>query len=138
MPPSTFSLLSLGRFSRQLCVRCRPDWVIDATFDLFVELGATDEQCDFPVVYASGANGIAGPDPKDLAEDLAPLFDVIVGEVAAPSVDLDAALQMLVTNLDYDEHKGRIAIGRVTGGRLDRGGIVGITKPGQSAPWNPR
>ena len=113
---------------------CRPDWVIDATFDLFVELGATDEQCDFPVVYASGANGIAGSDPKDLAEDLAPLFEAIVQEVAAPSVDLDAALQMLVTNLDYDEHKGRIAIGRVTGGRLDRGGVVGIAKPGQCSP----
>lgn len=115
-------------------VCCRPDWVIDATFDLFVELGATDEQCDFPVVYASGANGIAGSDPKDLAEDLAPLFEAIVQEVAAPSVDLDAALQMLVTNLDYDEHKGRIAIGRVTGGRLDRGGVVGIAKPGQCSP----
>ncbi len=96
-----------------------------------MELGATDEQCDFPVVYASGANGIAGDDHKDLAEDLAPLFEAIIREVAAPSVDLDASLQMLVTNLDYDEHKGRIAIGRVTGGRLDRGSVVGITKSGQ-------
>ncbi|KAK9842368.1 hypothetical protein WJX84_007744 [Apatococcus fuscideae] len=112
----------------------RPDWVIDATFDLFVELGATDEQCDFPVVYASGANGIAGPDPKDLAEDLAPLFEAIVREVAAPPVDLDAALQMLVTNLDYDEHKGRIAIGRVTGGRLDRGSQIAIAKPDGDKP----
>lgn len=60
---------------------CRPDFVIDSTFDLFCELCATDEQCDFPVVYASGVNGIAGGSPEDLAEDLAPLFEAIVKEV---------------------------------------------------------
>lgn len=62
---------------------CRPDFVIDTTFDLFVDLGATDEQCDFPVVYASGANGIAGNDPTELAENLEPLFECIVREVSA-------------------------------------------------------
>ena len=62
----------------------RPDFVIDATFDLFCELCATDEQCDFPVVYASGVNGIAGGSPADLADDLAPLFEAIVREVRAP------------------------------------------------------
>jgi hypothetical protein len=62
------------------CAR-RPDFVIDATFDLFCELCATDEQCDFPVVYASGVNGIAGGSPADLADDLAPLFEAIVREV---------------------------------------------------------
>ena len=60
---------------------CRPDFVIDSTFDLFCELCATDEQCDFPVVYASGVNGIAGGSPEELADDLAPLFEAIVKEV---------------------------------------------------------
>lgn len=60
--------------------RGRPDFVIDSTFDLFVDLGANDEQCDFPVVYASGANGVAGGSPEELAEDLAPLFEAIVRE----------------------------------------------------------
>ena len=67
------------------CV-CRPDFVIDSTFDLFCELCATDEQCDFPVVYASGVNGIAGGSPETLAEDLAPLFEAIVKEVRAPAL----------------------------------------------------
>ena len=61
----------------------RPDFVIDATFDLFCDLCATDEQCDFPVVYASGVNGIAGGSPAELADDLAPLFEAIVREVRA-------------------------------------------------------
>lgn len=59
---------------------CRPDWVIDQTFDLFVDLGATDEQCDFPVVYASGVNGIAGEAPEDMSETLEPLFEAVVNE----------------------------------------------------------
>ena len=63
---------------------CRPDFVIDSTFDLFCELCATDEQCDFPVVYASGVNGIAGGDPEELADDLAPLFEAIIKEVGSP------------------------------------------------------
>lgn len=75
-------------------------------------------QCDFPIVYASGVNGVAGPEPDELAEDLGPLFETIVSEVPAPSVDPDAPTQILVTNLDYDEHKGRVCIGRVTGGSL--------------------
>ena len=62
----------------------RPDFVIDSTFDLFVDLGANDEQCDFPVVYASGANGVAGGSPEELAEDLAPLFEAIVREASCP------------------------------------------------------
>ena len=69
------------RVKCEACV-CRPDFVIDSTFDLFCELCATDEQCDFPVVYASGVNGIAGGSPETLAEDLAPLFEAIVKEVS--------------------------------------------------------
>ena len=64
------------------CSVHRPDFVIDSTFDLFCELCATDEQCDFPVVYASGVNGIAGGAPEELADDLAPLFEAIVKEVS--------------------------------------------------------
>lgn len=101
----------------------RVDWVVDATFDLFCDLCASDEQCDFPVVYASGQAGVAGASPTELADDLQPLFDAIIREVSPPRVRSgdDAPLQLLVTNLDYDEHKGRIAIGRVTSGTLSRG-----------------
>ena len=108
----------------------RPDWVVDATFDLFCELGATDTQCDFPVVFASGAAGVAGPAPDKLAADLTPLFESIIATVAPPAVRPGAPLQVLVTNLDYDEHKGRIAIGRVTAGTLTRGSTVAICTPG--------
>jgi GTP-binding protein len=98
----------------------RPDWVVDATFELFMDLGATDEQCEFPVCYASGLNGISGESPDNMAETLEPLFDMIVKEVAPPKVRPDAPLQMLVTNIDYDEHKGRIAIGRVSAGTITK------------------
>ena len=105
----------------------RVDWVVDATFDLFCDLCASDEQCDFPVIYASGQAGVAGPSATELADDLSPLFDAIVREVSPPRVRSgdDAPLQLLVTNLDYDEHKGRIAIGRVTSGTLSRGESFG-------------
>ncbi len=67
-------------------VACRPDWVIDQTFDLFVELGANDDQCDFPVVYASGANGVAGDSVEEMSETLEPLFEDVVREVGGPPV----------------------------------------------------
>ena len=102
----------------------RPDWVVDATFELFMDLGANDEQCDFPIVYASGVQGVAGATATSLAENLEPLFDKIVSEIAPPSVKPNAPLQMLVANIDYDEHKGRIAIGRVTSGTVRRGQAV--------------
>lgn len=66
----------------------RPDWVLDATFELFMDLGATDEQCDFPVVYASGVNGIAGMSPDEMAPDLQPMFDMIIKEVSRGAVTL--------------------------------------------------
>lgn len=96
-----------------------------------MDLGASDEQCDFPVVYASGVQGIAGMDPSEMGDTLEALFETIVREISAPKADVDAPLQMLVTNIDYDEHKGRIAIGRVTGGVLSQGVQVGITQPDQ-------
>lgn len=110
----------------------QPDVVVDNTFQLFCDLEATDEQCDFPVVYASGFNGIAGMEADKLADDLTPLFDTILSEVNAPVVDKDAPLQMLVTNIDYDEFKGRICLGRLRSGTMTKGMNVKIMKPGEA------
>ena len=104
----------------------RPDWVVDATYELFMDLGASDEQIDFPVVFASGAQGVAGDRADSLADDLSPLFDAIVRQVPPPTVLPDAPLQLLAANIDYDEHKGRIAIGRVTAGTISKGQLVQI------------
>src|SRR6188768_2188504 len=79
-------------------------------FDLFIELGATDEQANFPVIYASGRNGIASLDPKVPGKDLTPLFDAILNAVPGPTVQPDAPLQMQVTNLTYSEFLGRIVV----------------------------
>jgi GTP-binding protein len=108
----------------------RPDWVIDQTFDLFVELGANDDQCDFPVVYASGANGVAGDSVEEMSETLEPLFEAVVREVSPPKIGDTDSLQMMVTNLDFDQHKGRLAIGRVNSGKLIKGQTVAVCKPG--------
>ena len=102
--------------------------MIDSTFDLFVELGASDEQLDFPIVYASGAQGTAGGSPEELAPSLEPLFDCIVQNIAPPAVRVADPLQLLVTNLDYDDFKGRLGIGRVTAGHLMRGEQIIITR----------
>lgn len=107
----------------------QPDVVVDKAFQLFCDLGASDEQCDFPIVYASGFNGIAGMEPDELAEDLTPLFDTIMSEIPAPVVDTQAPLQMLVTNLDYDDFKGRIALGRINQGSIAKGASVKVGVP---------
>ncbi|KAE8729837.1 GTP-binding protein TypA/BipA-like protein [Hibiscus syriacus] len=99
----------------------RPDFVINSTFELFIELNATDEQCDFQAIYASGIKGKAGLSPDNLAEDLGPLFESIIRCIPGPHIDKDGALQMLATNIEYDEHKGRIAIGRLHAGVLQKG-----------------
>lgn len=104
----------------------RPDWVIDQVFDLFDRLGATDEQLDFPVIYASALNGVAGPEPDELADDMTPLFQMIVDKVPAPEVDPDAPFQMQVSALDYDSYVGVIGIGRITRGSLSPGQQVVI------------
>ena len=96
----------------------RPDWVMDQVFDLFDRLGATDEQLDFPIVYASALNGIAGDDPENMAEDMTPLFEMIVDRVKAPDVDPEAPFQMQISALDYDSYVGVIGIGRITRGSL--------------------
>ncbi|MCP4595705.1 translational GTPase TypA [Neptuniibacter sp.] len=97
----------------------RPDWVIDQVFDLFDSLGATDEQLDFPIVYASALNGIAGLEPDDMAEDMTPLFEAIVEHVEPPKVDIDGPLQMQVSALDYNSYLGVIGVGRVTRGTVN-------------------
>lgn len=96
----------------------RPEWVIDQVFDLFDRLGATDEQLDFPVVYASALNGVAGLDVDNIAEDMTPLFQMIVDKVQPPQVDLDGPFQMQISALDYSSYVGVIGIGRITRGSL--------------------
>jgi GTP-binding protein len=96
----------------------RPDWVLNQTFDLFDRLGATDEQLDFPVVYASALMGYAGLTPEVREGDMTPLFETIVERVAAPQVDRDGPFQMQVSSLDYSSYVGVIGIGRITRGRV--------------------
>ncbi len=94
----------------------RPDWVLNEVFDLFDRLGATDEQLDFPVIYASALNGIAGMEADDLADDMNPLFQTIIDKVPPPPVNADAPFQMQISALDYNSYVGVIGIGRITGG----------------------
>ncbi|GAB1265796.1 translational GTPase TypA [Aurantivibrio infirmus] len=96
----------------------RPDWVLNQVFDLFDNLGATDEQLDFPVIYASAINGIAGNDPEDMAEDMTPLYEMITERVPAPDVDPDGPFQMQISALAYDSYVGVIGVGRITRGKL--------------------
>jgi len=99
----------------------RPDWVMDQVFDLFDNLGATDEQLDFPVIYASALNGIAGTDLDNMAEDMTPLYQMIVDQVPAPNVDAEGPFQMQISALAYDSYVGVIGVGRITRGRLKPG-----------------
>jgi GTP-binding protein len=96
----------------------RPDWVVDQTFDLFDRLGATDEQLDFPIVYASAINGYAGLDHNISGGDMTPLFETIVSKVSPPAVDIDGPFQMQVSSLDYNTYTGVIGIGRIQRGTV--------------------
>ncbi len=96
----------------------RPDWVLDQVFDLFDRLGGTDEQLDFPVIYASAINGIAGLDPEEMAEDMTPLFKMVAEKVPHPDVDINGHFQMQVSALAYDSYVGVIGVGRITRGSL--------------------
>lgn len=98
----------------------RPHEVIDEVFDLFVELGANDEQLDFPIVYCSAREGIAKKEMSDESSDMDPLFDVIIKNVKAPTGYIDQPLQMLVTTLDSNEYVGKIAIGKIERGSIKR------------------
>ena len=99
----------------------RPDWVINATFDLFDKLGATDEQLDFPVVYASALNGYSSLNDADREGTMDPLFEAILKHVPVREADPDLPLQMQVTSLDYSSYVGKIAIGRIERGRMKSG-----------------
>jgi len=96
----------------------RPDWVINHTFDLFDKLGATEEQLDFPVVFASALNGYAMLDAAQPGTDMRPLFEAILRHVPQPVVDEEGPLQLQICSLDYSSYVGRIGIGRITRGRL--------------------
>lgn len=105
----------------------RPEWVLNAVYDLFIDLGATDEQIEFPVIYASGVQGKAGEKPDlDSMTDVEPVFKKIVEHIPAPKADLSAPLQMLVANIQYDNYKGRMAIGRISSGEIKVGDQVTI------------
>jgi len=96
----------------------RPDWVVDQVFDLFDRLGATEEQLDFPVIFASAIEGVAGLDHDDLAADMEPLFKTIVEKVPAPRVNSDGPLQLQISALDYSSYVGVIGVGRISRGKL--------------------
>ena len=96
----------------------RPDWVIDQVFELFDNLGASDEQLDFPIIYASSINGYSSEDDSVREGDMKPVFEAIIDHCPAPDVDPDGPLQMQVSNLDYNSYVGAIAVGRVTRGSI--------------------
>ena len=103
----------------------RPSEVVDEVLDLFIELGADDDQIEFPVVYASGRDGVASYDPETVpGTDMKPIFDMIVNEISAPEGDENGPLQILFTNIEYDEYVGRIGVGRVTRGTVKSGQSV--------------
>ena len=103
----------------------RPSWVLDKTFDLFIDLGATDEQAHFPVVYASAINGIASLEPEiESMKDITPILDAIVDHISGPSGDKTLPLQIPVVNIFYDNYKGRIAVGRVVNGIVKQGAQI--------------
>ncbi|MGD9170463.1 MAG: translational GTPase TypA [Candidatus Thiodiazotropha sp.] len=106
----------------------RPDWVIDQVFELFDRLGATDEQLDFPIVYASAVNGYAGLDNDVNQGDMRPLFETIVDHCPLPEVDPDGPFQMQISNLDYNSYVGAIAVGRVTRGTVKPNQQVTVIK----------
>ncbi|HEZ4647314.1 TPA: translational GTPase TypA [Neisseria meningitidis] len=104
----------------------RPSWVIDQTFELFDNLGATDEQLDFPIVYASGLSGFAKLEETDESNDMRPLFDTILKYTPAPSGSADETLQLQISQLDYDNYTGRLGIGRILNGRIKPGQTVAV------------
>ena len=113
----------------------RPGWVLDQTFDLFDRLGATDEQLDFPVIYASALRGFAGLDSTVREGDMQPLFETIVEHCPPPDVDVDGPLQLQVTLLDYSSYVGAIGIGRIKRGTLRRGmAVTVVDRQGRERP----
>jgi GTP-binding protein len=112
----------------------RPDWVVNQTFDLFDKLGATEEQLDFPVVYASALNGYATLDLSQASTDMRPLFDAILKHVPVRDADPDAPLQLQICSIDYSSFVGRIGVGRVARGRIRSGQPVVVTQGPDGEP----
>ncbi len=104
----------------------RPEWVLNQTFDLFDRLGASERQLDFPVVYTSALLGVAGYSPTTIAADMMPLFETIVARCPAPDVDIDAPLQLQISQLDYSSYVGAIGIGRIRRGTIRRGMPIAV------------
>ncbi|MBS6465081.1 MAG: hypothetical protein KH436_09160, partial [Firmicutes bacterium] len=104
----------------------QPEKVVDQVIELFIELNATDEQLDFPVVYASAKNGVAKLNLDDPDGDLTCLFETIINTIQAPNCDVEGPAQMLVSNIDYDDYVGRIAVGRLERGTIKVGMPVSI------------
>jgi GTP-binding protein len=112
----------------------RPAEALNETFDLFIELGANDEQANFPVIYAIGLTGRAGYEADALHNDLVPLFETILKEIPAPQIDADAPARLLITTLDYDDYKGQIGVGRLRSGTMHKGmNVVRITPHGEQS-----
>jgi len=111
----------------------RPDWVVNEVFDLFDKLGATDEQLDFPIIYASALEGIAGHEMDEMKDDMEPLFEAVIEKVPPPDVVIDGPFQMQISALDYNSYVGVIGVGRVTRGKVYRNQqIVVIDHEGNS------
>src|SRR5438552_4070123 len=117
----------------------RPDYAIDTTFDLFVQLGADDRQLDFPIIYTNALAGTAALDYASLTPhasrltppDLRPLFDTIISHIPAPHGDATAPLAMLVSTIDYDDYRGRVAVGKVYAGAISPGEqVLYVTREG--------
>ena len=102
--------------------------VVDQVLELFIELNATDEQLDFPVIYASAKNGIAKLHLEDEADNITCIFDTIIKYIDAPECEIDGPMQMLVSNIDYDDYLGRLAVGRIERGNIKSGMPVAICK----------
>ncbi|GAC1383703.1 MAG: translational GTPase TypA [Herpetosiphon sp.] len=113
----------------------RPLHVVNATFDLFIDLGATDDQSEFSVVYTSATQGSAGYAPAEMTDTLVPLFEEVLRSIPAPEVELEAPFQMLITNTAYDDYKGKIAIGRIHRGTFHKAqALVRIDHEGNTFP----
>lgn len=110
----------------------RLDEALNETFDLFIELGATDEQANFPVIYSVGLTGQAGYTAESVGDDLTPLFETILKEIPGPTIDPNAPAKLLVTTLEYDNYKGQIGVGRLLSGKMRRGmTVVRISPQGE-------
>ena len=125
--------------------QARPNFVVNATFDLFVDLGADDEQAEFPVVYTDALKGFAGRSPDEMTQSLEPLFDTIIEHIPGPDVEPHEPMQMVVTTTIYDEYKGKLVVGRLQRGelrrgqpvaRIDRDGEISSAKVGQIFVFN--